>query len=125
MKELAKYFKWVAVDSGTKLKEVTNAWIDELREECPSTVWIILMQQNSKGVARGGPAAEFDAPVVLKTYRPDEGSFESNYAYLFKNRGNKTGLYYNISKKKILKGNPEDPEPEPEETKDLKPTVTI
>lgn len=125
LKSLSQHFKVIAVDSGTKLKEVTNAWIDELREECPNTVWIILMQQNAKGVARGGPAAEYDAPVVLKTYRPDESDFTKNYAYVFKNRGNKTGLYYNISEKKILTRNPEDPEPEPVVNDEPKAHVTL
>lgn len=125
LKSLAKYFKVIAVDSGTKLKEITNAWIDELREECPDTVWIILMQQNAKGVARGGPAAEFDAPVVLKTYRLDQSDYKKNYAYVFKNRGNKTGLYYSISGKKILSRNPEDPEPEPQPDTESKARVTL
>lgn len=125
LKALSKHFKVVAVDSGSKLREITNAWIDELREECPNTVWIILMQQNAKGVARGGPSAEFDAPVVLKTYRQDEGDFTKNYAYVFKNRGNKTGLYYNISAKKILSRSPEDPEGEPAEKQERKASVTL
>jgi|GEM_PF-1344058 len=126
LKALSKHFKVVAVDSGSKLKEMTNAWIDELREECPNTVWIILMQQNAKGVARGGPAAEFDAPAVLKTYRLDEGDYSKNYAYVFKNRGNKTGQYYNISSKKILSRNPELPEPEQQQVKEeRKASVTL
>jgi hypothetical protein len=107
LKALARQFKWVAVDSGTKLNQVTNAWIDQLREEEPDTVWIILMQQNEKGGTRGGSAAEFDAPVVLKTYRPDESDYRKNYAKVYKNRGNKTGQYYSISEKKILTDNPE------------------
>lgn len=127
IKSLAKDFKVVALDSGTKLKEMTNAWIDELREQHPNTVWIILMQQNSKGVARGGPAAEFDAPLVLKTYRPDESDYAKNYAYVFKNRGNKTGQYYSISGKKILARSPEDPEPVPvnDPVKDDKPKSRV
>lgn len=102
VKGLSKQFRVVVLDSGTKLNQMTNAWIDELREECPGTVWIILMQQTVKGGTRGGSAAEFDAPVVLKTYRPDERDFRRNYAYVFKNRGNRTGLYYNIALKKII-----------------------
>lgn len=102
LKKLAKTYKVIAVDSGTKVKEVSNAWLDELREECPNTVWIIMMQQNEKGGTRGGASAEFDAPVVLKTYRPDHTTNESNYAVVFKNRGNRTGLLYNINKKEII-----------------------
>lgn len=106
VKSLAKKFKVVVLDSGTKLNEVTNEWIDQLRNDEPNTDWVILMQQNSKGGTRGGTSAEFDAPVVIMTYRPDESDYKKNYAYLFKNRGNKTGIYYNISDKKILPGDP-------------------
>lgn len=102
VKALAGKFKVIGIDSGTKLNQVTNAWIDELREQHPNTVWIILMQQNEKGGTRGGSSAEFDSPVVIKTYRPDESDFRKNYAYVFKNRGNRTGLYYNISDKQII-----------------------
>lgn len=102
VKGLADKFKVVVLDSGSSLKQVTNAWIDELREQHPDTVWIILMQQNEKGGTRGGSAAEFDAPVVIKTYRPDESDFRKNYAYVFKNRGNRTGLYYNIADKQVI-----------------------
>jgi antirestriction protein ArdC len=102
IKDLAKHFKVIALDSGSKLNEATNEWLDELRESHPDIVWIPLMQQNEKGGTRGGSSAEFNAPVVLKTYRPDESTHEKNYAYVFKNRGNKTGLYYSISQKKIV-----------------------
>lgn len=103
IKKLAKMFQVILLDSGTKMNQVTNAWIDELREEYPDTIWVPLMQQNGQGGTRGGAAAEFDAPVVIKTYRGDHGSHTGNYAIMFKNRGNKTGLRYNISSKKIVK----------------------
>jgi hypothetical protein len=101
VKALAKQFKVIALDSGSKLKIKNNDWIDELREEFPGTVWIILMQQTVAGGTRGGSAAEFDSPVVLKTYRPDESDYRKNYAYVFKNRGNKTGQYYLIAERKL------------------------
>lgn len=104
VKALAKKFKVIVLDSGSSLKQVTNVWIDELREQHPGTVWIILMQQNEKGGTRGGAAAEFDSPIVIKTYRPDERDFRKNYAYVFKNRGNPqvTGKYYLISESRIV-----------------------
>src|SRR5690606_10640078 len=49
LKDLAGKFPVIIVDSGSKLNEVTNAWIDTLREEHPRTIWVILMQQNAKG----------------------------------------------------------------------------
>lgn len=106
IKQLAEHFDVIVLDSGTKLDEVTNAWIDQLRTEYPDTIWVILMQQNSKGGTRGGTAAEFDAPVVIYTYRPDQGNQLKNYAMVYKNRGNKTGIYYNIAQKKLLTKEP-------------------
>lgn len=102
VKKLAGQFKVIALDSGTKIKgQINNAWLDDLREEHPEVVWIIMMQQNATGGTRGGSAAEFDAPVVLKTYRPDHSNFMKNYATVFKNRGNKTGINYLINAKQI------------------------
>lgn len=111
VKALAKDFKVIVLDSGNSLKQVTNLWMDELREEFPDTVWIILMQQNSQGKTRGGSSAEFDLPVVIYTYRPDESDYTKNYAKLFKNRGNKTGLFYNISEKRIIPDPAKQPAP--------------
>lgn len=104
VKDLAKHFKVVVLDSGTKIKgQLTNAWVDELRESEPDTIWVIAMQQNEKGGTRGGSAAEFDAPVVIKTYRDDINDYRKNYAVVEKNRGNTTGTRYNIASKKIIK----------------------
>lgn len=104
VKDLAKHFKVIILDSGTKIKgQITNAWIDDLRESEPGTIWIVTMQQNEKGGTRGGSAAEFDAPVVVKTYRDDINDYRKNYAVVEKNRGNSTGTRYNISSKKIEK----------------------
>lgn len=110
IKKLSKMFDVIVLDSGTKLNEQTNAWIDELREQYPDTIWIALMQQNGTGGTRGGSAAEFDAPVVIKTYRGDHGDHRQNYAIMFKNRGNKTGQKYMISSKKIVKEKTDAPD---------------
>lgn len=102
LKALAKNFKVIVIDSGTKLGLKTNEWIDELREQFPDNIWIIGMQQNAQGGTRGGSAAEFDSPVVIKTYRPDYSDPLKNYAEVQKNRNNPTGIYYNIADKKII-----------------------
>lgn len=102
VKDLTKQYKVIALDSGTKLKgQKTNEWMDELREQHPEVVWIIITQQNAQGGTRGGSAAEYDAPVVLKTFRPDHSDFRKNYATVFKNRGNATGFNYFINLKQL------------------------
>ena len=104
VKDLAKHFKVIVLDSGTKIKEQpTNAWVDELRESHPNTIWVVTMQQTVKGGTRGGSSAEFDAPIVIKTYRDDINDYRKNYAVVEKNRGNSTGTRYNIASKKIEK----------------------
>jgi hypothetical protein len=103
LKELAKHYRCIAIDSGTVLRMRENTWIDHLRETCPDTIWILIMQQTTTGGTKGGSSAEFDSPVVLKTYRPDFSTHERNYAFCEKSRGNKTGKYYNIASKKIIK----------------------
>jgi hypothetical protein len=105
VKELARTFPVIAFDSATSLKMPNNQWLEELREEFPKTVWIPILQQNSQGKARGGPSAEFDLPVVIYTFRLDKYDHSKNYAQLYKNRGNKTGLEYNIAAKQIIKPN--------------------
>ena len=103
IKQIGDSFPVVIIDSGSKIQAVTNAWLDELREEYPKTFWIVLMQLKENGNTRGGSSADFNAPTVIKTFRPDKTDFTKNYAELVKNRGNKTGIFYNISKKKIIK----------------------
>jgi hypothetical protein len=103
IKELTKRFPVIGIDSTAKVKgQKNNSWLDDLREEFPDTVWIALMQLTTNGTARGGTSAEFDAPIVLKTYRPDPTDYKQNYAEVYKNRGNKTGIKYLISEKKIV-----------------------
>jgi antirestriction protein ArdC len=102
VKALAKNFKVIVIDSGTKLGLKTNEWIDELREQYPDNIWVIGMQQNAAGGTRGGSAAEFDSPIVIKTNRPDKTDPLQNYAVVEKNRNNPTGIEYNIASKKII-----------------------
>ena len=108
VKALAKKFKVIVLDSGTKLNLKTNEWVDQLREDHPDTIWIIAMQQNEKGGTRGGSAAEFDSPIVIKTNRPDKSDPLQNFAVVEKNRNNPTNVKYNIAQKKIIESPKEE-----------------
>ena len=101
--ELGKKVKVVAIDSGSVLRLRSNSWIEELREACPHTDWIVMMQLTGDGTTRGGTSAEFDSPTVIKTYRLDKNDPMKNMAVVEKNRGNKTGIKYQINTKKFLK----------------------
>lgn len=105
VKKLALHFDAILIDSGSKLEQVTNVWLDELRTEYPNTIWVVLMQQNSKGGTKGGTAAGYNAPVIIKTFRLDETDQLKNYAKMDKNRGNTMGWYI-IAKKKYVTEDP-------------------
>jgi len=102
IKELAKTAKVIGIDSGSVLRLRQNTWIEELREQFPNTVFIIMMQLTGDGTTRGGTGAEFDAPTVLKTYKDDYDPLK-NYAIVEKNRGNRTGIKYLINQKRFIK----------------------
>jgi hypothetical protein len=106
IKELGAKFDFVAIDSGSKVDEITNEWLDELRTEYPDTVWIILMHKNSKGTTKGGTAAAYNAPVVIFTFKPNATHHKDNYAALDKNRGNPLDVWYLITQKKCVTRDP-------------------
>lgn len=106
IKGIADKFDVIIIDSGSKLNQVTNLWLDELRTEYPNTIWVVLMQQNAKGGTRGGAAAGYNAPVVIKTYRPDPTNQMKNYAWVEKNRGNLTDKWYLIAQKRTVTRDP-------------------
>jgi hypothetical protein len=106
LKSIADKFDVIIVDSGSKIGEVTNEWLDQLRVDYPDTIWVVLMHQNSKGTTKGGTAAGYNAPVVIKTYRPDSTNPMKNYAWVEKNRGNRTDVWYLIAQKKVVYKDP-------------------
>jgi antirestriction protein ArdC len=103
----------IIIDSGSKIQATSNIWLDELRTEFSDIIWVVLMQQNSRGETKGGTSAGYNAPVIIKTYRPDKSNQLKNYAELEKNRGNRTDLYYIIAEKKVVNYDPSDPPPTP------------
>ena len=100
IRENAEKFDFVVIDSFQELDEPTTAFND-LRKDFPNTIWIIIFQQNAKGGIRGGSRPIFDAPLRLKVHHVDD-TFVNNYAEVEKNRGNRIGLQYNVSKKKMI-----------------------
>lgn len=94
VKEAAKAFDVVAIDSWQKL-DIPNQRFDELRNEYPNTIFIVIFQQNGEGGTRGGVTADYDAPVAIKVHRVD-ADFKNNYAEMVKNRGNKVGIQYGL-----------------------------
>jgi antirestriction protein ArdC len=86
IKEQAKYFDVIVVDSWQKLG-VPSTRFDELRHEFPEKIWITIFQQNGQGGTRGGVSADYDTPVHLKVHKVDE-TFKNNFVEVKKNRGN-------------------------------------
>lgn len=102
LKLIGQKFDVVAIDSWQKLG-LPNTRFDELRHECPNTIWITIFQQNGEGGTRGGVSADYDSPVILKVHKVDK-TFINNYVEVKKNRGNRLDRYYLVAKKKIHEG---------------------
>ncbi|MBS1981683.1 MAG: hypothetical protein JST74_10980 [Bacteroidetes bacterium] len=103
IKTVRKYagkFKVIIVDSWTKL-DVESSEFDNLRNDFPNTVWIVLFQRTSANKIRGGTKPLFDAGINIEVKKVDD-TFVNNYAVASKNRYGETGIHYNISLKKII-----------------------
>jgi antirestriction protein ArdC len=100
IKEQAKNFDVIMVDSWQKLG-VPSSHFDSLRHEHPDKIWVIIFQQTTDGKTKGGTAADYDSPVLLKVHRVDE-TFKNNYVELKKNRGNSLNVKYMIKDKKTV-----------------------
>jgi antirestriction protein ArdC len=101
LKRAAEYFDVVICDSWQKLGQHTNELFDELRQQHPQTLWVVIFQENARGETRGGQGANFDANVVLRLYRPNPHTFRDNYVVALKNRGNRTDQIYMIQDKEV------------------------
>lgn len=100
IKQFANQFDIVVIDSWQKLN-IPNTRFDELRQEYPNTIFIIIFQQNGTGGTRGGVTVDYDTPIAIKVHKVDY-TFKNNYAELIKNRGNMIGLKYSLFFKKIF-----------------------
>ncbi len=100
IKKYASLFDVVIIDSWQKLG-IPNTRFDELRQQFPNTIFIVIFQQNGEGGTRGGVSSDYDANVVLKTYKID-ATFDNNYTEVLKNRGNTVGVRYSHPKRKFL-----------------------
>jgi len=96
------YFKVIIIDSWQKLN-IPATRFDELRQEFPNVIWVVIFQQNAEGGTRGGVASDYDAPVQIKVHKVDK-TFKNNFAEMLKNRGNPDTLMlkYMVSSKKTL-----------------------
>ena len=99
VKKVANDFDVVVIDSWQKL-DIPNTRFDELRNEYPNTVFIVIFQQNGEGGTRGGVTADYDAPVSIKVHRVDD-SFKNNFARFEKNRGNRLDHTWNVSQARL------------------------
>lgn len=102
LKELGKEMDVVAIDSWQKIG-MPNTRFDELRLECPNTIWVTIFQQNGEGGTRGGVSADYDSPVILKVHKVDK-TFVNNYVELKKNRGNSLNRHYMVATKVCNEG---------------------
>lgn len=97
----------IIVDSYQQFGFQTSAEFNELRNEFPNTIFIVIFQQNEKGGVHGGKRASYDAPIVLRAIRANAFDFKDNYIQIEKNRNNPLDLRYMIAAKKVVKIEPE------------------
>lgn len=100
IREYANQFDVLFIDSWQKLN-LPNTAFDRLRNEFPNTIFVVIFQQNAEGTTRGGNSSDYDANIQIKVVNVDDTK-QNNYALMKKNRGNKVGLKYNWSKKKLI-----------------------
>lgn len=99
VRQYAEKFGVIIIDSWTKL-DVDSQEFDNLRNDFPNTVWIVLFQRTSGNKIRGGTKPLYDAGINIDVVKADE-SFVNNYAITTKNRYGQS-YKYNISSKKII-----------------------
>lgn len=100
IREYARKFGVIIIDSWTKL-DVDSSEFDNLRNDFPDTIWIILFQRTSSNKIRGGTKPLYDAGINLEVSKVDD-TFSNNYAVATKNRYGMTGIRFNISQQKIV-----------------------
>lgn len=99
--DAAKQFDIVVIDSWTKVPGVerdTEA-LDKLRKANPKTIFIIIIQSNSKGTAKGGPGSEYDAGIVIQINKEDDGR---GLAVCEKNRYSADNHVFSVFEKKLV-----------------------
>ena len=78
LREAAKAFDVVAIDSYGKVPGIKPEDFDKLRKEFPATIWLVIFQSTTAGTARGGSAVEYDAAAVAQVIVPGVAYFEKN-----------------------------------------------
>lgn len=92
----------IVIDSFTKMKEIEKSFeVDrDLRKKYNGKLFIVIFQQTTDGLMRGGSKSQFDADVVLFTEKFD--NYKQNYVYATKNRySSESGLKFNIYSKQL------------------------
>jgi len=94
IKDAARQFDVVCIDSWGKIPGVQSEDFDTLRKEFPKTMFIIIFQSTTNGTARGGSAPEYDAGMVIQVAK-------GGRAYCEKNRYNGNDLTYLVFERKL------------------------
>jgi hypothetical protein len=101
IKDAAKEFDVVCIDSWGKIPGTKAEDFDKLRKEFPKTMFIVIFQSTTNGTARGGSMPEYDAGIVIQVA-------DGGRAVCEKNRYNGEDLTYLVFQRKL-----EVPDPVP------------
>jgi len=94
LNEICKKYDVVAIDSWTKLRDITQNDFDRLQKENPGTIIICIFQSTTGKITRGGNMPEYDAGMVIQVNNGGLAECE-------KNRYAPTDKVYNVFTKKF------------------------
>lgn len=83
LKEFAKYFDFIVIDSFGKIPD-SRGKLDEIRKSINGKYIMAIFQQTSNGAMRGGSDSAFDADQIMKINKMDD--YRESYVYHNKNR---------------------------------------
>ncbi len=94
IREAARNFDAVFIDSWSKIPGVNSEDFDRLRKDFPETMFIVIFQSTTAGTARGGSGPEYDAGIVIQVE-------DGGRAICEKNRYSGDDLTYLVFEKRL------------------------
>jgi hypothetical protein len=78
IRQAARTFKVVAIDSWGKIPGLQIGDFDKIRKEFPNTLFLVIFQSTTNGTSRGGSSSEYDASAVCQVNLPGVAVMEKN-----------------------------------------------
>lgn len=99
VREAAQEYDLVIVDSFQKLKVKAEEY-DNLRQDFPNTIFIVIFQKTADGKIKGGASITFDSDASIEIQKKDKRS--PRIAVMKKSRSDREMWVYNIDSNEIM-----------------------